>query len=146
MWMGLLFSAGCYMLGVALLHLVYVVRRRKGGGTGARSGTGKLESGPGSAKSILIITKNNQLYIEWYIRSLFFFSWLKGRRIAAAVLDESSTDDTLKIIERLSYKHAMDVRTYYPIMPLDEYIRHHYPEDVTIVRPSSRPRLTKLPI
>ncbi|MFD2615547.1 hypothetical protein [Paenibacillus gansuensis] len=50
----------------------------------------------------IIVTHNNQQLIEWYMGSLFLFSFLKGEEIKVTIADEGSTDDTIPIAERLA--------------------------------------------
>jgi hypothetical protein len=86
MWIGLLWIFGCYGLSIAILHLCFSTR---------------LNNAP-KATRVLVITRNNQTQIEWYIRSMLFFSRLRGRHLIVMILDEGSTDETMQIIERLS--------------------------------------------
>jgi hypothetical protein len=120
MWIVLLSIVGSYGLCVALLHLIY--------------GTTRLQSVPPT--QIVLITSNNQKHIEWVVRSLFFSSWLKGRQIAATIVDKNSTDDTLKIIERLSHTHPMEIRKCPPAVPVEDVIGV-YPQDVHVYRVNS---------
>jgi hypothetical protein len=57
----------------------------------------------------VLVSNDNQLQIEWYIRSILFFSWVKGKSIHITVVDEESTDDTLKIIEKLALHYSVDI-------------------------------------
>jgi len=115
MWIALLSIVGCYGLCVVLLHWGRSVAR--------------LHSVPPTR--VVLITSNNQKQIEWVVRSLFFMSWLKGRQINATIVDKNSTDDTLKIIERLAHCHPLEIRQCPPTTPLEEVIRV-YPQDVQV--------------
>ena len=53
-----------------------------------------------------IITKNNQINIEWYISSICFKHWIKGEHYTLSIIDLGSNDDTLSIIEHLSYSRT----------------------------------------
>jgi len=117
MWVVLLSIVGCYALCVAMIHLIY--------------GSAKLQSVPPT--QIVLITNNNQTHIEWVVRSLFFSSWLKGKQIAATIVDKNSTDDTLKIIERLSHTHPLEIRNCPPSVQVEDVIRV-YPKDVQVYR------------
>jgi hypothetical protein len=130
MWIGLLWIVGCYGVSIVLLHLIYGIRYRK----------------RNEASRVLLITRNNQLQIEWYIRSLFFFSRIKGRDIAATILDDGSTDDTMKIIERLSQRHTLDVEVYPQGRSLEELLEEHENEDLLVVNLSNRDDLVEIPL
>jgi glycosyltransferase involved in cell wall biosynthesis len=56
---------------------------------------------------VAVITYNSQLQVEWFVRSLLFFSRLKGREVQITVIDEGSTDETMAIIERLQRKQDL---------------------------------------
>lgn len=61
-------------------------------------------------KHYILFTNQNQLRIEWYIRSLLFLSWLKGRTITITLIDEGSTDETLEIVQKLSLQCKADIQ------------------------------------
>ncbi|MFV9510499.1 hypothetical protein [Tepidibacillus sp. LV47] len=52
----------------------------------------------------LILAKDNQSIIEWVIRSLWFNECTDGKPIKITIMDFGSSDDTLEIIHRLTYK------------------------------------------
>lgn len=85
---GLLWIIGVYGASVAVLHAIYAWCRRKG-------------SEP-QVTYFALVTQNNQTQIEWYLRSLVFFSWLRGRQIAIMVFDDGSTDETIDIVRRFA--------------------------------------------
>jgi hypothetical protein len=91
---------------------------------------------------VVLVTKNNQSQIEWYVRSLYFFCKLKGRQIDTTVLDEGSTDDTLRIVERLSLKHPMQIESYGE-EAVDDFLRRHEQEEVIVVRLHQQEDVTK---
>ncbi|WP_442602602.1 glycosyltransferase family A protein [Paenibacillus sp. KN14-4R] len=118
MWIGLGLIVGSYGLCVALIHLYYAMS--------------KWQTTP--PQRVIVVTSNNQQQVEWVLRSLFFSSWLRGRTISATIIDTCSTDDTLKIIERLAYQYSLEVHRHTSPTPLDEIIRN-YPHDLAIVCP-----------
>ncbi len=61
---------------------------------------------------MLLYTNNNQLDVEWYIRSLLFTCKVKGINVLLILIDEGSTDETLKIAERLMRNYEMFVICY----------------------------------
>jgi mevalonate kinase len=130
MWIGLLWIVGCYGAAVALLHMLIGARR------GKESRTAR----------VLLITQNNASHIEWYIRSLFFFSRVKGRELAVTVLDEGSMDDTVRIIERLSHSHKLDVELGVSEQSLDQYLQALQEENVMVVNISNRDEMISVPV
>lgn len=81
---GLLWIIGVYGAAAAVLHLLYTFQHKRKPQT----------------TYIALVTRNNGMQIEWYLRSLVFFSWLRGRSIVITVFDEGSTDDTLDVVRR----------------------------------------------
>jgi hypothetical protein len=119
---------------IVMLHICYH-RVRRSSGRGARK-----------QSHVVLITHNNQSQIEWYVRSLYFFSSLKGRPIDTTVLDEGSTDDTLRIVERLSLKHPMHIGHSGADAEgdaVDEFLRQHEQDEVIVVRLQHQEDLTK---
>ncbi|MEW9702588.1 hypothetical protein [Paenibacillus sp. SI8] len=130
MWIGLLCIIGCYGLSVAVLHLLL----------GDRKGRGKKPA------NVLLITKNNQNQIEWVIRSLFFFSRMKGSQVTATIIDEGSSDDTKEIIERLSHTHSIELQIQTDFDAIGRFLRQHDDDPVVIVHLSNRGDLVKIPV
>ncbi|MEC0227881.1 hypothetical protein [Paenibacillus alba] len=129
MWVGLLWILGCYGISIAVLHLLF----------GNQKGKSKKQT------KILLVTKNNQNQIEWYIRSLFFFTRLKGNEVTATIFDEGSSDDTRKIIERLSHTHLLDLHGGADSSTVDNYLLQHESEALIVVHLSNREDLVKIP-
>ncbi|MFD0696229.1 hypothetical protein ACFQZT_19370 [Paenibacillus sp. GCM10027628] len=130
MWIGLLWIVGCYGISIAVLHILFRIRK----------GRNKKQA------KVLLVTKNNQNQIEWYIRSLFFFSRVKGSQVNAAIFDEGSSDDTLKIIERLSHTHLLEIYHQADDEFVDDYLRQHENEPLIVVNLSNREDLVKIPV
>jgi len=118
MMLGLLWIFGSYAASIALVHWCY--RRHRVNGR--------------KITHVLLITHNNQLQVEWYIRSLLFFSRLKGRDVHVTIADEGSTDDTLAIAERFREESDLDICTLVSADSLDEWIRQHEDKQVIVVR------------
>lgn len=122
MILGLIAIIGAYGLAAASLHAGYALQRRK---------RGKL-----ACTTLLLITRNNELHVEWYLRSLLFVSRLRGRKIQIAVSDEDSEDDTLAIVRRLAAgKEAgvirildCSVESYLAEHPQDPIVIHRIPQ------------------
>lgn len=129
MWIGLLWIVGCYGLSIAVLHILF----------GSRKASSK------KAARVLLITKNNENQIEWYIRSLFFFSRVKGWELQTTVIDKGSSDDTLKIIERLSHTFPLEICSDSNYESVDYYLHQHEMEAVIVVNISNREELIEIP-
>ncbi|KRE97969.1 hypothetical protein ASG89_29135 [Paenibacillus sp. Soil766] len=128
MWIGLLCIFGCYGLSVTVLHLLL------------RKGTKKKPA------TVLLVTKNNQNQIEWVIRSLFFFSRVRGNQVKATIIDEGSSDDTREIIERLSQTYALELRLQSDYDAVDRFLSQHDEDPVVLVHLSNREELVKIPV
>jgi glycosyltransferase involved in cell wall biosynthesis len=92
--------------------------------------------------------KNNELHVEWYLRSLLLFSWLKGRNVRVLLLDEGSTDDTLTIANRMAGDRPDEMQVMRLENPdlLDDIIACYEQEEVVLVRLSNEPDLQKIPL
>lgn len=130
MWIGLLCIFGCYGVSIIMLHLLF----------GARKGSKKKPA------TILLVTKNNQNQIEWVIRSLFFFSHVKGNHVRATIIDEGSSDDTKEIIVRLSQTYAVELRDQSEYDAVDRFLSQHDEDPVVILHLSNREDLVKVPV
>ncbi|MFE5324122.1 hypothetical protein ACFQ88_36130 [Paenibacillus sp. NPDC056579] len=118
MMLGLLWIFGSYAASIALVHWCY--RRH-------RKSDRKITH-------LLLITHNNQMQVEWYIRSLLFFSRLKGRDVHVTIADEGSTDDTLAIAERFRKENNLDICIFEGPESMDEWIRQYEDKQVIVVR------------
>lgn len=132
MIVGLLLIVGSYGSAIALVHFCHSVfqwNRRK-------------------PLTYLLITKNNELHMEWYLRSLLMFSWLKGRNVKVLLLDEGSTDDTLIIAASLAADRPEEIQMMKLESPdgLDEVIARYEQEEVVLVRLSNELKMQKIPL
>lgn len=118
MMLGLVWIMSCYAAGIALVHLLHWHWKRQG---------------TERTTHYVLRTYNNQLQMEWYLRSLHFFSWVKGRTIAVTIADEGSTDDTLAIAERLRLVHHLNIWTTVE-MDWDKWVLKHQDEQMVVVR------------
>ncbi|CAM2933905.1 hypothetical protein PASE110613_08230 [Paenibacillus sediminis] len=82
-----------YGLTAAGVHLLYVRHSRRN------------KAANKEAVHYVLVTSNHEKQIEWYIRALEWYSWIRGQMVVVTVVDERSTDHTIPIIERMS-KHA----------------------------------------
>ncbi|MBP1157812.1 MULTISPECIES: hypothetical protein [unclassified Paenibacillus] len=118
MMLGLVWIMGCYAAGIVLVHLLYWRWKRRG---------------TEPAAHYVLRTYNNQLQMEWYLRSLYFFSWTKGKTITVTIADEGSTDDTLAIVDRLRLEHHLNIWTTAD-MDWDEWVLKHQNEQVIVIQ------------
>lgn len=118
MMLGLAWIIGCYAVGAAIIHWLHWQWRRYG---------------KPQTMHYVLHTYNNQLQVEWYLRSLYFFSWMKGKAISVTLADEGSTDDTLEIARRLSLEHQLNICTMAE-QDLEEWVLKHADEQVVVVR------------
>ncbi|MEK3719081.1 hypothetical protein [Paenibacillus sp. FSL H8-0034] len=118
MMVGLLWIVGSYAASIVLMHWYY---RRE------------LQASPKKVY-VWLITYNNQTQVEWFIRSLQFFSKLKGRDIQMIVADQGSTDETLAIAERLRVTYQIEIQSFDEQNTLDEWIARHDDQQVMVIR------------
>ena len=118
MILGLVWIIGCYAAGIAIIHTLHWQWKRR---AAART------------THYLLRTKNNGNQVEWFLRSLHFFSWMKGRTIAVTLADEGSTDETLEIAERLSLEHHLNIYTS-GNEDWAEWMRKHEHEQIVVVQ------------
>ncbi|MEK8131729.1 hypothetical protein WMW72_27860 [Paenibacillus filicis] len=118
MILGLVWIVGSYAAGIAIIHALH--RRWK------RQGQPRITH-------YILQTRNNGHQVEWYLRSLHFFSWMKGRTIAVTIADEGSTDDTVAIAKRLSQEHHLTIYTH-AVEDSEFWARQHENEQLVIVR------------
>ncbi|GGF91593.1 hypothetical protein [Paenibacillus abyssi] len=57
-----------------------------------------------AVRHYVLIGDNHQLQMEWYIRSIRWFSVWSGAPVKITVIDEGSTDETAAIVHKLSQK------------------------------------------
>lgn len=97
MMVGLCWILGCYGLAIVLVH--------------ALGRLNWLRSGNAAPAQVVLLTRNNQTQIEWYLRYISLVSWWKGRPVRVMLTDSGSTDETLAIAEKLSCKLPIRVDT-----------------------------------
>ncbi|MEF3309106.1 glycosyltransferase family A protein [Paenibacillus sp. GYB004] len=132
MIVGLLSIFGAYGLAIAMVHLSrawFRSERRK-------------------PIHYVLLTRNNAMHIEWYLRTLLFVSKMKARDIHVVVMDERSEDDTLAIAERLavSRPNQLEIMEWGGDAQLDEWIARYESEEVVLVRLSNTKELQHIPL
>lgn len=132
MIVGLLSIFGAYGLAIAIVHLVrsrFRWNRRK-------------------PIHYVLITRNNEMHIEWYLRTLLFVSRMKARTIHIVIMDERSEDDTVAIAERLAAAKPYDIEIteWNETSQLDQFIARYENEEVVLVRLSNEKEMQTIPL
>ncbi|WP_409343768.1 hypothetical protein [Paenibacillus sp. MBLB4367] len=118
MIVGLLLIFGLYGLGAALVHVCYALEQNK-----KRKRTIRF----------ILVTRNNEQHVEWYLRSLRFFSRWRGCHVAIAVFDDGSTDDTLHIARQYGRtRNYVDI--YDRTDDLDRYMDERHGERLIVLQ------------
>jgi len=118
MW-GMLWILGIYGAAITILHMLYAFHR-----------TRDLKP---KTTYFALITDNHETQIEWYLRTLIFFSWLRGRPISITVFDEQSSDGTLAMVERFMLSQEnVDIRI--ASESLEDFLEEHQGDDVVLHR------------
>lgn len=81
----LLWIIGSYGTCIALVHIAHAWGQRK----------------IKPIRHFVLVSHNHQLQMEWYIRLLLLFGWVKGHHMKITVVDEGSTDDTISIVHKI---------------------------------------------
>ncbi|HEY2494671.1 MAG TPA: hypothetical protein VGI33_17400 [Paenibacillus sp.] len=85
----LVWIVAIYGLAVAIIHGLYAIRKMKGNVAQER------------CIHYILITSNHERQVEWYVRALQLYGYLRGIPIYITVVDDASSDDTVRIIQRL---------------------------------------------
>ncbi|TMV47165.1 hypothetical protein FE783_23265 [Paenibacillus mesophilus] len=132
MIVGLLSIFGAYGFAIAIVHLV-------------RS---RFRWNRQKPIHYVLITRNNALQIEWYLRTLLFVSRMKARMIHIVVMDERSEDDTMAIAERLAAArpYQIEITEWDESAQLDQMITRYENEEVVLVRLSNKQEMQNIPL
>lgn len=118
MMIGLLWIFGIYGLSVALMHLIHWSQLRKGRPRAIRH---------------IVLVKNNQHHVEWFLRCLLFFSYWRGRYVTVTVFDEGAGDDTMAIVRHFAERYDnIDIGDAGE--DLDAFIDNHAEERIIVTR------------
>lgn len=72
-------------------------------------------------KNIILRVRDNGTQIEWVVRSMLFYAWLRGKDVSIYILDEGSMDDTRDIAERLIRYEMSGIYPYPQEMTLEDF-------------------------
>jgi hypothetical protein len=112
MIVGLCWIVGSYALCIGMVHLIRRLNQAR------RKNQVPIH--------YLLLTRNNQTQIEWYLRYLAFIAWWQGRSFKVTLLDDGSTDDTLAIAGcmydalTITVQNEADNREQFTIPNMDE--------------------------
>jgi glycosyltransferase involved in cell wall biosynthesis len=130
MVIGLLWIFGIYGFCTACIHLLHWL------GRGAYAGR-DFEYAKRKTTYVVLITMNNQLQIEWYVRSYLMVSLLRGRLIDLTVFDAGSTDDTLLIVQKLALTRD-NIKVEATTEGLEAFIEAHQDDQVVQLHLANR--------
>ncbi|QQZ62222.1 glycosyltransferase family 2 protein [Paenibacillus sonchi] len=82
----LIWIAAIYAIAVLLVHILH---------KGERGQSGKR-------LHYILITRNHEYVVEWYIRALTFHALLSGKRLRVTLMDDGSSDATMDVALRLA--------------------------------------------
>ncbi|GAA3412818.1 hypothetical protein ACFFNY_33415 [Paenibacillus hodogayensis] len=95
----------------------------------------------------VLVTRNNGMHIEWYLRLLLFFSKVKARAVHIVVLDERSEDETLVIAARFAALAPDHIEfTEWQDTSIDSMLSRYENEEVVLVRLSNSKELQHIPL
>jgi len=127
---GLLWIIGAYAAAIATVHIIYRISLR------ARKDT----------VHYVLLTRNNQHHVEWFLRSLFFFSWMRGKPITVTIMDDGSTDDTLEIAHRVGEDKEVGIQIETDANAMDTFMAEHLQEAVVVVKLSGVEDIKSIPM
>ena len=116
---GLLLIVGVYGLCAALIHAFY-----------AYSGKARARNVP--IFHLVVVTRDSQTRIEWYLYAYLFVSWLRGRQTVITVFDEGSTDDTCMIVSRVA-REWPNVQLYPSSEGMNRFLEEHESQPLLIL-------------
>lgn len=133
---GLLSVVSCYGLSILLVHILYWYVHRT--------------SHPIKREHYVLISDHNQLQMEWVLRCLWLYSWIKGKNVSVTLIDHCSTDDTLAIARKLGKRMEMEIRSVHSKQELHDVVptscsSHLYTQVVTVVL-NKQEDLKKIPL
>ncbi|WP_340026154.1 glycosyltransferase family A protein [Paenibacillus sp. FSL K6-1096] len=120
-----------YASAAALVHLLH-----HQGKTRAAARTGKR-------LHYILITRNHEAVVEWYLRVLAIYAFCTGRPLQVTVVDDGSEDGTLAVASRMAY-HSSSIECA-PAMPLPTLLGGSQLVDLRAQEPLLPLRIMQLP-
>lgn len=118
MIIGLLLIVGMYGISIVMIHAIHRHYQKQS---------------KDNATYCVIVTSNNQLQIEWYLRVLLLISWLRGRSIDLNIFDNGSTDDTLAIARKFA-EDRENIHVKATFESLDQFIMEHRSDQIVYLK------------
>ncbi len=98
----LLLAVSAYVLGAAAVHAALRLTERS---RMSASGT-----------HLVLHTHNDSHHLEWALRSLTLYSWLRGQPLTITIRDTDSTDDTRQMLRLFARRdHRLHIQTSPPL-------------------------------
>jgi hypothetical protein len=119
MVIGLLWIIGIYGFCTLLIHVLH--------------GLDRTVNGRRRKLQIVLITLNNQLQIEWYLRSFLFVCWLRGLYIQITVFDAGSSDETIAIVHKLA-KTRDHIQFELSLDRMASFMEEHAMEEIVVLQ------------
>lgn len=94
----LIWIAVIYGLAIAIVHGLY-----------ARSYKVKGNRQKEYNNNYILVTLNHERKIEWYVRALWLYTFLKGKELRILIIDHGSSDETVRMIRRMSDWSGLDL-------------------------------------
>lgn len=96
-------------------------------------------------KHIVLVTRNNQLELEWVIRSLRLFAWIRGQALRITLVDQGSQDDTVWIAEHFAGRCSEGVRFIQTKDGADAYLASLIKQPDQVIRMDLQPEGRQIP-
>lgn len=87
-----------YGLAIAIVHGLYATTHKL---KGNRRNKHKQE--------YILVTCNHERKIEWYVRALWLYALLKGKKLYIHVIDHDSNDETVQMIDIMREWSGLDL-------------------------------------
>ncbi|MEO3947263.1 hypothetical protein [Gorillibacterium sp. CAU 1737] len=127
---GFLMILGAYGLCAVVVHALYAYSKK---------------GGESPTYGLVVITRNSESEIEWYLYAYLFVSRLRGRQTAITVFDDQSEDETVSIIRRVQLK-APNVRLEESLDGLDRFLEEHESQPLLVLHLSRMDLSPKRPL
>lgn len=85
-----------YGLAIIIVHRLYAT-------------TYKSKGNRQKEQEYILITCNHERKIEWYIRALWLYAFVKGKKLRIHVIDHGSSDDTVRMIHIMREWSGLDL-------------------------------------
>ncbi|SEU14062.1 glycosyltransferase family A protein [Paenibacillus sp. NFR01] len=132
----LIWIAAVYAAAVVLVHLLH--RRSKS----------PLKGRFGKRIHYIVVTRNHEAVLEWYTRVLGIEAFVTGKNIRITVLDDGSTDGTLRIAAKLALI-SPNIELGGTTRSLEEHSANHEDQRMTLdlrsIRKGDLPPFMRIP-